>query len=381
SGSSIKRENRTTTLKNSGIGLFILSGKEIKSDSITSFNSLEDAIRWKGTGKLILCTSDDESALERVSAFDTDFFLWLHVHLNHRLIEQLERFVFQKLICVSDTVRLTGLHSFRSNELIRIYNPLSPHFIASHKNTVSSRERKSIVFSGFIGENKGIQHLLLLWPKIKEYNKEFKLYVAGSGKLYDTNAKLGEFGVASAKFETLYLVPLIEKFGSFDNADIYFLGSLKPHDLRALYQKCAIGVVNLNQWESTETFCCTGVEMVASGLQVLCLKRGALQETLGVFSLVNLICVNDLVNLPEILESMSNQEVSEATRARDLHLIKKRYALNTICEEWRRLLRGDEVFALQEWNSSKGKRYYTERLFGLLKLSRLYRSVIRLLKH
>lgn len=66
--------HRLSFLDSLSIGLFILSGKEIKSDSITSFNSLEDAIRWKGTGKLILCTSDDESALERVSAFDTDFF-------------------------------------------------------------------------------------------------------------------------------------------------------------------------------------------------------------------------------------------------------------------------------------------------------------------
>ncbi|WP_269519042.1 glycosyltransferase [Alteromonas sp. BMJM2] len=362
------------------IGLFILSGKKIKSERILSFQSLEEAISWKEQGQLILCTADDERALNKVSAFGNSFFLWLHVHLNHRLISQLESKLFSKLICVSDTVRLTGLHSHKSNDLMRIYNPLNPHFINYDKSDDFSRETKSLVFSGFIGENKGVHHLLLLWPKIKEHDNEFKLYIAGSGKLYDSNAKLGSLGIASSEFENKYLVPLLEHYGSFENAGIHFLGSLKPCDLKSLYTKCSIGIVNLNQWESTETFCCTGIEMIASGLKVVCLDKGALKETIGIFTLANLISVKDLANLPEILTLISKEEVNSVMQSKDAELIKERYSLSTVGNEWARLLRKEETRSEDKWNAPKGKRYYIEKLVSAFQLSKLYRLTITFLK-
>jgi hypothetical protein len=51
--------------------------------------------------------------------------------------------------------------------------------------------------------------------------------------------------------------------------------------LRERYFGAALGIVNCNWTIATETFCCAGVEMLATGTPVFSFARGVLPESLG----------------------------------------------------------------------------------------------------
>ncbi|HSV44002.1 MAG TPA: glycosyltransferase, partial [Candidatus Bathyarchaeia archaeon] len=117
-----------------------------------------------------------------------------------------------------------------------------------------------------------------------------------------------------------------------------------------------------------ETFCCSAVEMMATGLPVLSVARGALPETIGPSG--GAVLVNspdddfiakemaDLLNAPERLMRMGKN-------GRDW--VTEHYELDHIVDCWEQMLLAgpyklDNVSG--RWQGPKGMRYWIERLIG-----------------
>ena len=119
------------------------------------------------------------------------------------------------------------------------------------------------------------------WRHVRQTLPIAQLVVAGSAKLYRHDAQVGPLGVAIPEFEQRHVDPLALEFGSLEKAGVHLVGLLSPIELRSLYHRSSLGVINLNTYSATESFSCSGVEMAACGLTVFSMASSALPETVG----------------------------------------------------------------------------------------------------
>lgn len=127
------------------------------------------------------------------------------------------------------------------------------------------RERDHIVtYIGSLVPYKGFHLLAEAWPTVLKAVPDAELYVIGSGKLYDSNAKLGRFGLAEEEYEDSFITPLINADGNIIPS-VHFMGKMGVEKYDILI-KTKVGVPNPSG--ITETFCLSAVEMQASGAKV-----------------------------------------------------------------------------------------------------------------
>jgi len=133
-----------------------------------------------------------------------------------------------------------------------------------NENSVLKKEDFSVVYLGSIIPTKGFHVLAKVWKEIIKQVPDAKLYVIGSGRLYDKNLKLGTYGIAESKYETKFIKYILD-----DNSNIlpsiYFLGTLGIEKNNIL-KKCKVGVPNPSGL--TETFGISAVEMQLMGCQI-----------------------------------------------------------------------------------------------------------------
>jgi glycosyltransferase involved in cell wall biosynthesis len=264
---------------------------------------------------------------------------------------------------------MSMLRSSSRRNVGRIYNPLLPSFRPPDSPRLDRFERHLAVFSGAAGVTKGLHRLLEMWPYVREADSSAKLVVVGTGRLYGDQRKLGSFGLASADFESRYVAPLVNRFGSLARAGIELAGLMGPRDLQPLYANATVGVVNMNRGDYTETFCCAAVEMLATGLPVFSVARGALPETIGrtggAFLTTNAEPQRAAVEFNELLSDRKRLREMGAAGAR---AVSELYDWERIVAEWERLLKqGSNIDALSgAWRGPRSLRFGLEYGTGRL---------------
>lgn len=365
------------------IGMMIIDGQHLIDTALSCFTNLSSALEWVDGGRIILCSADNARVLSMLVRAGVRPWSWLQVPISKTIKHDIENGVIEGLIVVSDTCRLPVLHSTAHQCIGRIYNSLNPFFMNSEPCNARFSSKQA-VFAGYLGETKGAHHLLKTWLSVRAIEPQATLVLAGSTRLYNSNRNTGSLGVAASSFEQQYVLPIIEKFGSLERAGITLAGLLTPQELRKLYSESAMGIVNLN-WDSyTETFCCSAVEMLATGLPVLSVSAGALPETIGrsggaaLLSSSNDVLIArkiaDLLNSPERLAEMGNN-------GRDWVL--NNYHLDRIVDHWEQVLSADckQLDKLSgTWQGKKGMRYWIERLAGRMGCGKLFDAVLWLIR-
>ena len=355
------------------VAAYVHAGQTLTGTSARVFRDLAEALRWAGpAGRIVWCSWGDEDSLTALRAAASPPLMWIHTGVIPKFLRWLEQGAIAGLVTVSDSARLPSLHSSRYRRIGRAYNPLNPLFAAAPQS--SGHASRQVVFAGYLGESKGAHRALQLWPQVHEQLPDATLVLAGSGRLYGDQRPLGPFGVAEPEFEARYLLPLVEEFGSLETAGIRMAGLLSPAALRSLYGESALGLANLNWDGQTETFCCSGVEMLASGLPVLGVARGALPETIGRSGGAFLLPGPDLqAAASEVVRLLRAPLRLMAAGKEGRRYVLGRYRLAGSVQHWERLLSGraDQLHARTgRWGDRRGVRYWAEVASGRLRAGR-----------
>ncbi|MDR1090601.1 MAG: glycosyltransferase family 4 protein [Prevotella sp.] len=132
-----------------------------------------------------------------------------------------------------------------------------------------------VTYIGNLVPQKGVHILAKAWPQILKVYPDAVLNVIGSGKLYNRNARLGDYGIAGEEYEKTFMPYLVDSDGQI-LPSVKFLGILGKEKSEIL-QKTRVGVPNPSG--RTETFGYTAIEMQACGTLVATVKCPAYLET------------------------------------------------------------------------------------------------------
>lgn len=358
------------------IGCVTINGDVFSGTQALVLPNLASAVRWASGAAVVACSWGNAELVPELNALGVSPRLWLKTHLDNETQVALEQGKLEAILVPSDFARLYALHSRSHKRIGRIYNPLAPIFEQACIGSSSRFSSQTTVFAGNIGENKGAHVVLSLWSRIRRRMPSAKLVMAGSPKLYDENSSLGSLGVGSAVFERNYVQPLVREFGSLEQAGVDFVGSLPPADLVELYQRCALGVANLNWTTSVETFGCAITEMLSTGLPTLGFARGALIETAGPSGAAILQNSSDLDQLAlKAIELLSVPDKLEQLGKMAAEFAKWRYASHAVLDAWETILGSpaDKAFrASGRWQCPGRLRYVLERGAGMTGVGSIY---------
>lgn len=132
-----------------------------------------------------------------------------------------------------------------------------------------------VTYVGSIVRGKGFHILAREWKKIVKRVPDAKLYVIGTGKLYDRDQNLGKYGIAESSYEKMFIKYLLDEHGELLRS-VIFCGVLGD-EKKKIYQKTSVGVVNPSA--KTETFCLSAVEMSAYGIPIVTKGKYGLLDT------------------------------------------------------------------------------------------------------
>lgn len=155
-------------------------------------------------------------------------------------------------------------------------------YVYNMLNTKDSVGRKDIythevTYVGSLVPAKGFHVLAKIWPKVLEKIPDAKLNVIGSGRVYDRNAKLGDYGIAQSDYENKFIPYLLNSKGELDDS-VRFYG-LMGKEKTDILTRTAVGVVNPTAL--TETFCMSAIEMELVGIPVVSKKKWGLLDTVA----------------------------------------------------------------------------------------------------
>jgi len=348
------------------VGMLTLDGGRLTETSIVTFNDFTQAHSWLGSNRAVWSYHGDAGIMEKFRKVNIRPVVWSHIDLSSEISDWLDQDWITGVITVSDFCRLALLHHSKHRRIGRIYNPLNP-FYAGDDGTqrIGLKYPRQAVFSGYVGESKGAHRVFQCWRHVRRALPDAQLVVAGSAKLYRDDASLGAFGVARPEFEERYIYPLVQEFGSLEKAGVHLVGLLSPVELRSLYQRSSLGVINLNAHNATETFSCSGVEMAACGLRVFSMASAALPETVGFTG--NAVLVTRPAQLvPAFVEALSQPKDLKNIEAQQLQ-IRDRYRLSRIVDYWEELLlaHADRFYDLAgPWQYNKNFRYVVKKMLA-----------------
>lgn len=200
------------------------------------------------------------------------------------------------------------------------------------KENVHHQRRKSVdnivTYTGSLVKPKGFHILAEVWKDILEKVPDAQLYVIGSGSLYNSNEKLGSYGVATESYEKLFMSYLVDKDGEL-LPSVHFMGKMGAEKSK-IYEITKVGVMNPSA--RTETFGLSAVEMNEFGIPVCTEGKNGLPDTVvsghtGLLSHGKKELENNIVNL------LRDSEYNALLGNQGKQFIK-RFAPEVIVQEW-----------------------------------------------
>jgi len=351
------------------IGIFIVHGQTLIDTRMQRFSTLEEAARWVGHGQVVWLSYGDESIMTSLTAANLTPIIWTQLSVSWFDRAALESGRARAIVVVSDSMRVPMLRSRRRERVGRIYNPLAPLFTKTANSPADRFKRRRVVYAGAAGSTKGLHRLLEMWRRARRVDSAIELVIAGTGRLYGSKRELGPYCIASPEFETRYVAPLASEFGSLAGAGVQLVGLLPPRELHDLYIGASLGVVNMNWNEYTETFCCAATEMLATGLPVFSVARGALPETIGLSGGAVLTRHESASRAAlEFVDLIGDTARLARLGAAGQAYVRDAYDWDTIVDEWQRLLRyGANIQGLLgDWRGPRSGQYFLELAVGQL---------------
>ena len=212
-------------------------------------------------------------------------------------------------------------------------NGLKPAFTKKLSDP-PKRDTHRVGFLGSLTASKGFQHVARTWPAVKDTIPDATLDVVGSAKLYDRDESLGPLGVARASFERNHIIPhLGGDSDALERKGISFHGLLSPKEIRKVFERCSIGVVNPICSGSIETFCVSAVEVQACGAAVVSANRVGLKETAR-HGETGLLIESEEELAPTLIDLLKDPDRARMMGRRGREWVRSRFTRERVADEW-----------------------------------------------
>lgn len=197
----------------------------------------------------------------------------------------------------------------------------------ARKHPYSSRGHV-VTYLGSLVRSKYFHVLARLWPEIMKRVPDAELYVVGSGKVYNSNQKLGKHNIASEEYEQVFMPYLIDNEGNILSS-VHFMGKMGVEKNEILL-KTKVGAPNPTG--DSETFCLSAVEMEALGAACVAMDAPGYYDTFinGYISKREKDYVNDIVKL--LLADNPPVPFEDVVRA-----VKDKFSVESVIIDWERL--------------------------------------------
>jgi len=255
----------------------ITSDNNLKGKDVIHINDsteIVDNLVENNIDKLIFIPKDlGNDFYENLNLNKIKCIAWVHNYINYKLIDTLKNNE-----CIKKVVFVGKQHyeCYIDDELIKkstyIYNMVN--YVETEY--VNPEKKENIVtYVGSLVKAKGFHRLAKVWKKVIKKVPDAKLYVVGSGKLYDSKSELGSYNIASLKYEKKFIKYLINKDGKIIDS-VKFLGLL-GNEKHEVLMNTKVGVANPTG--ISETFCLSAVEYKQYGIPVVTYNGYGLLDT------------------------------------------------------------------------------------------------------
>lgn len=280
-----------------------------------------DYIVYKETQK-----DNEFSYLKNIPLF-TGHIVWCHNFLNKKALDvYAEENVIKSVICVGREMLDLYRDEKCFSKMDYIFNGCVLPDIAKFQTQLTNiKLRQNIVtYIGSIIPSKSFHWLAKAWPNVLKQVPDAQLYVIGSGNLYNKDAKLGKYGVASKEYEQVFMPFLTNKEGNV-LPSVHFMGKM-GEEKNEIIKNTKVGVPNPSG--ESETFGITAVEMQSLGCHVVTMKcPGYLDTVINKGNLYSKSCslssyiINGLIN--------PNDNFSQT-----YSLLRERFEYTVVHKEW-----------------------------------------------
>ncbi len=202
--------------------------------------------------------------------------LWAHNTMPYGMLDQVSKLPYVKRIvcCGREMLELFRDHPV-SMKSTYAYNVFPMREATWYREKIDFSNNHNVVYMGMLSQGKGFHVLAKAWKKVLKQVPDAQLYVIGSGKLYDKNASLGSYGLASPEFEALFMPWLVDDEGKI-LPSVHFLGLLGVEKYDVL-GKCKVGVPNPTG--NTECLPITTIEIQLMGCNITTIYHPAYLDT------------------------------------------------------------------------------------------------------
>lgn len=267
--------------------------------------------------------------LRFVDSIELRTIAWFHITPTHPHLRLLAKSsATSAAVCVEHEQYDLAQDSSIWNKLTFIVNGFD--LDGFQLKTPPQKDPNLVVYLGALVPQKGFHILAKAWKKVLLRHPKAHLAVLGSGKLYDSSAKLGPWKIAEEQYEKECIIPYLSGADAQPLPSVTFYGTLGIEKKQLLYQ-ASIGVPN----PSGHTENCPGsaLEFQACGTPivsgaflglldtVLHNKTGFLGKTEQ--DLIDNICL--LLN--------SNSKVTQFGDA-GIRFVENKYNFDTVTKEW-----------------------------------------------
>ena len=245
-----------------------------------------------------------------ISKYEVNSIAWTHTFLgfNERKLIENNEFI-KRMVCVGKEHYDLYLDEDVINKTTYIYN-----MVCKTDEDVRRKEYdNNVTYIGSIIPAKSLHVLAKVWKGVLKEVPTAKLNIIGSGKLYERDSVLGEYGIAEKNYEKRFIKYLTDENGEILDS-VNFLGVL-GEEKKEVICNSAVGVVNPTT--KSETFCISAVEFEEYGVPVCSGRKNGLLDTVvhkstGLLSFSSIGLKRNIVKL--LQNKMMNEEYSKNAR-------------------------------------------------------------------
>lgn len=219
-----------------------------------------------GIGKIVVDVKYATPHSLKAFAATTQIFIWAHNQPSPKMLTHFWRDRrIARIVCVSKSEMLDYKTHPAFLKSTAIYNLFSLDDIEKYRPTANDKNNHNVVWMGCLIEDKGFHVLAQAWKQVLEKTPDAQLFVIGNGRLYDANATLGHYGLASPEYEARFM-PFVTNSNGEILQSVHFLGVLGDEKYDIM-RRCKVGVPNPTA--VSETFCISAIEMQLMGCNVV----------------------------------------------------------------------------------------------------------------
>lgn len=246
--------------------------------NIERVNNLNDCCLWCIKNDVPILVIDikyvDIKILQKYKTLS--FVIWAHNNATYSQLSLFTKLPYIKKIvnCGREELELYRDHiaTRKSTYVYNIFPFKNKYF---YESKIKRDNNHNVVYMGSLTKEKGFHVLAKAWKKVITKVPDAHLYVIGSGTLYNSEAKLGKYGIAEEHYENMFMHFLVD-----DNnkllPSVHFLGLLKEEKYDIM-GKCKVAVPNPTG--ISECLPITAIEMQLMGCNITTIQHAAYYDT------------------------------------------------------------------------------------------------------